>query len=219
MITKKNNTDNRIPIILLGCGGHAKSIVDAIEAKGKFKIAGFIDRDINSFSYRGYSVIGQDKDLQDIFNKGITHAFVCIGYMGNGNLRESLFSTLRTIGYKIPSIIDPSAILASDVQIGIGTYIGKNVVINSDAQIGNMCIINTATVIEHDCKIDNFTHVAVGCILCGNVTVGTACLIGANSTIIQEREIKDNCIIGAGSVITKNIESNSLVIGRCIRKK
>lgn len=198
-------------IILLGCGGHAKSVVDAIESDGKYTIVGFVDKESNNFSYRGYSVIGQDDDLEDFFKQGITRVFVCVGYMGKGKTREELFAKLRHIGYEFPVIIDPTATLAADAVVGEGSFIGKNVVINANAEIGSMCIINTAAVVEHDCLIGDFTHIAVGSVLCGGVTVGQSCLIGANATVIQGREIGDNCIIGAGVVVRKNVECGAMV--------
>jgi acetyltransferase-like isoleucine patch superfamily enzyme len=46
-----------------------------------------------------------------------------------------------------------------------------------------------------------------------NTFVGKRCFIGANAIIMPGIIIGDEVIIGAGSVVTKNIESNSIAVG------
>lgn len=204
-------------IILLGCGGHAKSVVDAIESKGEYEIAGFLDN--KEFCYRGYDVIGADEAAEKLFKDGVQYAFISIGYMGNGRLRERLYAYVKDIGFELPVIVDSSAVIASDVQIGEGTFIGKNSVINANAKIGKLAIVNTGAIIEHDCKVGEFSHISVGAVLCGNVVVGDSCFIGAGTTAIQGIDVADNVIVGAGSVILKNIEKNSMSYGLIKSKK
>lgn len=51
-------------IILIGAGGHARSVVDTIEKQGHFEIAGFVDaEEIGQKVYRSYTCLGQDEDL------------------------------------------------------------------------------------------------------------------------------------------------------------
>lgn len=201
-------------IVLIGCGGHAKSIVDSIEAQGMYEIAGFIAEELNSdFEYRGYKIIGTDADLAALFNRGIKNAFVCIGYMGKGNVRQKLYNTLKQIGYSIPVVIDPTAILAKDVWIEEGTFVGKRAVVNSGASVGKMVIINTGAIVEHDCKIDDYTHIAVNATICGAAHIGQSCLIGAGATVIQEVKIGNKVILGAGSVASRKVEDEHIAVG------
>ena len=108
-------------IILIGAGGHAKSVVDTIERNGIFEIAGFLDKDeVGRKVYRTYQIIGHDEELPDLFQDGIRYAFVCVGFMGNSDVRKRLYDTLKSIGYKLPVIVDDSAVVAADVRIGEG---------------------------------------------------------------------------------------------------
>ena len=201
-------------IILLGRGGHAKSVVDVIEASGNYTIIGFIDKaEERNFEYRGYSIIGCDADLLKFYKAGIHHAFVCIGFLGQGNIRDLLYDRLKQIGYHLPVLTDPTAVLASDVQVGEGSFIGKRDEINSGAAIGKMAIINTSAVVEHDSKVGGFSHISVNSTLCGEVSVGKKCFVGAGSTIVQGIKIGNNCLIGAGSVVLKDVMSGKKVYG------
>ena len=64
-------------ILLIGAGGHAKTIVDTIERLGTYEIVGFADENnIDSEVYRGYKVLGSDRDCDDLFSRGIKYAFL-----------------------------------------------------------------------------------------------------------------------------------------------
>lgn len=199
-------------IVLVGFGGHAKSIVDSIEKGNCYHIVGYTDIHFKE-EYKDYKYLGNDEVLPLYYKKGVRYAFVSIGYMGKERVRDSLYEKVKEIGFQIPTIIDSTAILANDVIVGEGTFIGKACVINSSSRVGNMCIINTGSILEHENQIGDFTHVSVNSTLCGNVSVGDHCFIGANSTIIQDVRIRSESIIGAGSIILRDILPKEKVVG------
>lgn len=206
-------------IILVGAGGHAKTVVETIERTGAYKIAGFVaPGDIGEEVYLSHKIMGNDDHLGELYNKGIRHAFVCIGFMGLPSARERLYTELKKVGFNVPIIIDPSSVVASDVTIGEGTYIGRNAIINADARIGKMCIINSAAVVEHECSIGDFSHVAVSAVICGQTAIGANVFIGANATVIQNVTIGNGSVIGTGSLVMTNIEDKTKVLGSKILK-
>lgn len=201
-------------ILLIGGGGHAKSVADSIRQAGQYRIAGYIDRpELKGKEIDGIVVIGTDDDLETFYNEGIRNAFPAIGYMGKGNIREKLYKKIKQIGYQIPAIVDSSAILAHHVKIEEGVYIGKRAVVNAGAIIGKLCIINTAAVVEHDNEIGDFSHVAVGSVLCGHVKIGKRCLVGAGATVKQETTVGDDVIIGIGTTVRHDIETGQTYYG------
>ncbi len=198
-------------LIIIGYGGHAKSVIDSVKSTNQYEIVGYTDlEDRNSLEI---AYLGKDDELGTLYEFGINHAFFGLGFMGKSLVRNKLYKRCKEIGFKFPVIADDSATIANNVQIGEGTYIGKRAVINSYTKIGRTCIINTGAIIEHENVIGDFTHVAVGATLCGNVCIASNCLIGANSTIIQGLSIGNNVIVGAGSVVTSDISDNNTVIG------
>lgn len=202
-------------IIVLGMGGHAESLVDAIESQQLYEVAGYVVNENNvSETIKKYPVIGKDEDLQKIFHSGIKNAAVGVGYLGKSDVRERLWAILKEIGYHLPVICDTSAVLAKDVKFAEGSFIGKGAIINTNVSIGKMCIINTGAIVEHDCHVDDFSHISVGTVLCGGVTVGKAAFVGANATVIQGISIGNRSIVGAGMVVRKNVEDSAIVWSR-----
>lgn len=192
-------------IIILGKGGHAKSVVDVIERQGIYEIAGYVINEEIETKDNDYPIIGKDEDLERIYQSEIHNVAIGIGFLGKSSLRKKLYEKLKKIGYEFPVICDPSAVISKKTVIQEGTFIGKGVIVNVNVHIGKMCIINTGAIVEHDCYVGNFSHIAVGTVLCGDVYVGAETLIGANATIIQGRSVGDRCIVGAGEVIRKNV--------------
>lgn len=188
-------------IILVGYGGHAESVADCIERQQKYRIVGYTDVKLRSSRYK---YLGTDDVLKNCFEQGIQNAAVGVGYMGKGMLRERLYEQLKHIGYLLPVIADPSAIVAETAEVGEGVFIGKGAVVNAGAKIGKMAIINTGALVEHGCIIGDFTHVAVAAVLCGQVKVGKAVFVGANTTVLQCMDIPSNVIVPAGETIRRN---------------
>lgn len=201
-------------ILILGGGGHAASLADILERENKYKIAGYVINESQVSCSIDYPVIGTDDELLNLYQSGIRNAVIGIGYLGKSVLREKLYEHLKEIGFSLPVICDPSAIVSEHVEIGEGTSIGKGVIINAGAEIGKMCIINTGAIIEHDCIVEDFAHISVGGVLCGSVRVGKASFVGANATVIQEKKIGKQCIIGAGTTVRKSLEDNCMVYNR-----
>ena len=160
-------------ILVIGSGGHARSLIDTLERQNNYQIAGYVVSDKDVAHGTNYPVIGTDDDLDWLFQSGIRNAIIGIGYLGKSDIRERLYVRLKNIGFIMPIVCDPSAIIAKNVIIDEGTFVGKNVVINSGTRIGKNVILNTAAIVEHDCLIDDFSHLSVGGIICGGVTVGS----------------------------------------------
>ena len=198
-------------IVIVGFGGHGKSVADMVERLNEYEIVGYTDIEENSDC--PYQYLGTDDVLQDLYLTDIKNAVIGIGFMGCGNVRQKIYDELKSIGYHLPVLVDSSAIVSSTAKIAEGTVVGKGAIVNADARVDENCIINTGAIVEHECHVHSGTHVAVGTVLCGQVAIGKNCMIGANSTVIQCLEIGNDVIVGAGSVVTQNVGDNVIVVG------
>lgn len=201
-------------ILLVGAGGHCKSVLDAIKRSSSFKVYGILDIESNiGQTILGHEICYTDNQLIDLFQQGIRNVFITVAGIGNPKLRIELFSKCKEIGFQFPIIIDTSAVVSNYSKIGKGVFIGKNAVVNADVIIGDMAIINTASVIEHDCEIGEFASISPSATLSGGVKVGAYTHVGTNVTVIEGIVIGMSSIIGAGSVVVKDIDSNCKAYG------
>ena len=188
-------------IILIGGGGHCKSVIDVIEQESKFKIAGIIDKpEFLDSKILGYSVIGSDSDLETLAKK-YKYALITVGQIKSSYPRIKLFDLANKVGFFLPSIISPSSHVSKHSKIGNGTIIMHNAIVNANATIGDNCIINTKALIEHDCLISNHCHISTNATINGGVKIESKCFIGSNVTTKNNITIKENSFIKAGSIV------------------
>lgn len=201
-------------LVLIGGGGHCKSVLDAALCMNAFKEIVITDHKISAGSkIMECKVIGNDSQLPRLYASGFTQAFIALGSIKDTKQREKIYQKASAIGFQFPNIIDPSAILSNEVILGKGIFIGKRAVVNSGSTIDDMSIINTGAIIEHDCQIGKFSHIAISASVCGGCKIGDSTFVGANTTIIQGVKIGRNCIIGAGSIVLGNVPEKNTVIG------
>jgi len=203
-------------VILLGGGGHAKCVIDAMRLEGKYSPHCILDLKKNAGKkVLGVPIAGSDADLPSYYRRGIRLCFVALGSTGDPVRRIALWKAAARAGFDFPSIIHPSAIVSVHAVIGCGVYVGPGAIINAGAVIGDGCIINSGAIIEHDCII---SHIAPGAVLSGGVTVGDRTHLGTGCAVTHGVDIGADSIIGAGSVVVRNISPRVVCVGNPAKK-
>ncbi len=186
-------------ILLIGGGGHCKSVIDVIELEDKYTIAGIIDKkELIGQDVLGYNVIGCDDDLSELF-KTYKFAVVTVGQIKSNSLKVNIFNNLKSIGYTLATIISPLAYVSKHSTIEEGTVIMHHSLVNANVKIGKNCIINTKALIEHDSVVEDNCHISTGAIVNGGVVVKENSFIGSNATTKEYIEIDG--FIKAGSIV------------------
>ena len=188
-------------IILIGGGGHCKSVIDVIEQEGKFQIIGIVDKsELLGVKVLGYPVIGNDSDLADL-SKKYRYALVTVGQIKSSSLRVKLFKLAVKIGLTMPNVISPRAYVSKHAMIGQGTVIMHDALVNANAKIGENCIINSKALIEHDAIIEDFCHIATNAVINGAAIVRQGSFLGSGVITKQSVKVKKNSFIKAGSLV------------------
>ena len=188
-------------IILIGGGGHCKSVIDVIEQEGKFQIIGIVDKpELLGVKVLGYPVIGNDSDLIGL-SKKYRYALVTAGQIKSSSLRERLFKLAVKVGLTMPNVISPRAYVSKHAMIGQGTVIMHDALVNANAKIGENCIINSKALIEHDAIIEDFCHIATNAVINGTAIVRQGSFLGSGVITKQGVKVEKNSFIKAGSLV------------------
>ena len=194
-----------IPLILIGGGGHCKSVIDIIETEGKYKIIGILDLPSKiGEKVLGYDIIGTEDNLENFIS--LTNNFlVTVGHVKDYKTRERLVEKIDSVGGNLVTIISPLSHVSRDARIGRGSVIHHFAHINAGAKIGDNCIINSFANIEHDANIGNLTHISTSVMVNGDCMIGSCVFIGSNATLRIGAKITDNVTIGACSFVNSDI--------------
>ena len=205
-------------IILIGGGGHCKSVIDVIETENKYAIVGILDsKEKLGETVLGYKIIGTDNDIDSLAKKHKNFALT-IGQIKSSEVREKIYNEVIKSNGCMPIIISPLAHISKYAKINDGTVIMHHAIVNASATIGKCCIINTKANIEHDVNIGDFCHISTGAMINGGVKIEKSCFIGSNSTINHDVSIPQNSIIGSNSTVNKTLTISGTYVG-CPAKK
>ncbi len=205
-------------IVVIGGGGHAKVLISVLKKMKEYRIVGYTDI-IDKGEILGIGYLGDDFVLGRLASKDrAEYAALGIGKTEKPDCRKRMLSGLEKLGFQLPAIISPEAVVNENVVIGEASVVFDGVVVNSGSRIGGAVILNSNSTIEHDCTIGAFTHIAPGVTLSGEVEIGENSFVGAGSTIIHGTKIAANCIVGAGSVVIRDCRLSGTYVGNPARK-
>jgi len=193
-------------LLILGCGGHARSMADVALAAGYAELL-FVDAQARP----GETLLGFP------VHKGLPErlpaTWECLPGSGDGHHRAKQMEQLDALGWPVATLISPLASIGAHSHIGRGSVVAHHAHIGPQAHIGMGCIINTAAVVEHDCQVGDYTHVSVHATLAGASRIGSFCMLGAGATVIDRVAIADDICIGAGGVVIAAITRPGTYVG------
>ena len=205
--------NSRPSVIVIGSGGHAKVVVDALLHEG-LNVIGITDADPskNGNKLLGVSIIGDDAVL-DNYNASDIELALGIGTIKANSPRKKIFSTFKSRDFNFATVIHPSAIIGNEVNIGEGAQILSGAVVHPGATIGMGAIINFGARIDHDCNIGEFAHIAPGATLSGGTKIGNGAHVGTGASIIQGITIGAHALVAAGATVVRDVNDNERVAG------
>lgn len=195
-------------ILLIGGGGHARSV---IEAMGASRFAGYAALKPAEIPLQ-VPYLGDDADMLSGAAPEDIDIHIAMGFGTGGSLALRRKIIQAYAEFYAPALIAPTALVTPASTIGPGTAVMARAIVNRSA-IGSHCVINTGAIIEHDCHLGENVFIGPGAILCGEVTVGHDVFIGAGAIIKQGVHIPDATVIGMGAVIVSSPTEAGTYVG------
>ena len=201
-------------MLIVGAKGFAKEVLEVIRQLNQLDHLVFYD-DINIETpeklFSQFPIL-RTVEQALIYFKTIDNQFT-IG-VGNPVLRKKLYDKFTVLGGQFTTTISPVATIGYyGNTIEPGCNIMSGTVITSDIVVKRGTLINLNCTIGHDSVIGEFVELSPGVHISGNCTVGNYSVFGTNASVLPKLTIGKNVIIGAGSVVTKNIPDNCVVVG------
>ena len=199
------------PLILVGGGGHCKSVLEAAESAG-YSILGVLDMPAEvGKEILSTRVIGTDDDIPAYVDKA--EFVITVGFIKNPATRIKLYNKIKEAGGKFATIIARTAYVSKYATVGEGTVVMHHAFVNAGAKVGNNVILNTFTNLEHDAVIGDQCHISTGTMVNGDCKVGDRCFIGSQSVLANGISVGDDIIVGAGSLVRKSIKEKGIYSG------
>lgn len=199
------------PLVLVGGGGHCKSVIEAAESAG-YSILGVLDmpEEVGK-TILSTKVIGTDDDIPAYVDKA--EFVITVGFIKNPTTRIKLYDKVKEAGGKLATVIASTARVSKYAEVGEGTVVLHQAFVNADAKVGCNVILNNFVNIEHDAVIGDQCHISTGAMVNGECIVGERCFIGSQSVLANCITVGDDIIVGAGSFVRKSISDKGIYSG------
>lgn len=186
------------PLLLIGCGGHARSLIDVVESSSLWHVVGLVGLPEQvGEKVLGYPVVGSDHDLPSL-RQQCDHALLAVGQIGLSNQRQQLVVRLMQCDFVLPVVISGLAHVSRHARLGLGTSVGHGAVVNAGVRVGDHCILNSNCLIEHDAVIGDYCHISTGTLVNGGVKIGHSSFIGSGVVLREGLDLPPQTLISAG---------------------
>jgi len=214
-VVKYVDANRNTRCVILGGGGHASVVIDALLAVRQVCPYTVLDRDPRRWGKEllGVLIRGGDDVLPELVQQGVSCFVVGLGGIGDNGPRQRLFELGLTYGLRPITVLHPAAVCSPWAQVGAGALILAGAVVNAGAVLGDNVIVNTGAIVEHGCVVGDHVHVATGAKVTSAVRIGHGAHVGAGATIRQGLSIGDGAVVGAGAVVVQDVAPWTVVVG------
>ena len=173
--------------LILGSGGHGRSVADAVRAQGDV-VVGFLDDSRPAAELvAGVPVLGplclawDVKTLQCLAGASSPDRFVVA--LGNPALRQRWQQVLEAAGAPVGVVVHPCACVSPSAQLDPGCVVLAGAVVNADARLERGVLVNSGAVVDHDAICADYSQLGVNAAMAGGARLGPLASLAAGEVL------------------------------------
>jgi sugar O-acyltransferase (sialic acid O-acetyltransferase NeuD family) len=200
-------------LAIYGSGGLGREVLDCAQV-------------LNSISPRWERIIFVDDVNPNMTVNGITTAtfddihtsnspencefFIAIGEPG---VRKALAKKTTECGYRLTTIIHPSAVVSENAHIEAGVFVGPLAYVSCNTHIEENVYLQPHVLIGHDAIVRAHSVISPMASLAGHCQVGEASYVGMGATVKEKTVIGSRVIVGMGSAVFRDLPDDVVAFG------
>jgi sugar O-acyltransferase (sialic acid O-acetyltransferase NeuD family) len=207
-------------LVLVGGGGHASDVLQAIEAindvRPTYRVLGLVDDatpDPRRFRGRGVAHLGPISELARLDGAYV----LCVGWP---QVRRALWERAASLGATAAGpIVAPSADVGAGVELGEGSVVLGNAHLSPLVRLGAHSLVSYTASVGHDSAFGDLASIMPGANISGDVHGGHEVLVGTGASVLEGRRLGDRARVGAGAVVVDDVPDDATVLGVPARLK
>ena len=197
-------------LVVVGAGGHATVVVDALIATGR--APSFIlddDPAKRGALVGGVAVRGP---LADVTPPEFRRYWLVVA-IAKSDLRRQLVDLLLGHAATLCGVRHPSAIVSPQAVIDPTAQIMAGVIVNAGAKLKAHAVLNTGCIVEHDAVVSEFAHVGPGAVLAGAVVLEEGAFAATGAKVCPFVRLGAWSTLGAGAVALRDVPAGAVMAG------
>lgn len=184
------------PLVIVGAGGHGRSVLELVRLLGEHTPAGFLDDTLPAGTVvMGLPVWGPTALLAELATRGVHAVHLAIGHNAT---RESLSAGARAAGLNLATLIHPRACVSPSATLGAGCAVMALAVVGTEAVLGDGVIVNVGAVVDHHARVGNHGHLGANATMAGGTSIGVRAWLQTGSAIGYHVHLGDDAVMPAG---------------------
>ncbi|RLS76106.1 MAG: acetyltransferase [Planctomycetota bacterium] len=200
--------------LIVGAGGFGREVyswtLGQLHAAGTNPRVGFLDDDatvLDKFPELKRLWVGRISDYEPQSGDRLLMA------IGDPSAKLAVAEQLTARGGRFVSYIHPTAVLASDVQVGVGVIICPSVVICCNVRLGDFVLMNVGALAGHDSMIGDGCTLSPHADVTGQVVLERGVFLGCRAVILPKIHVGEFSRVGAGSVVISQVKPRVTMMG------
>lgn len=194
-------------LLIVGAGGHGRSIAEAARMSGRYELAGFVDDSLApSSQVMGVPVLGPGGLLAEYRDQ----ANMAVAAIGNNRVREAFHARLYAAGFALATIVHPGAIVSPSATIAPGCAIMAGAIVGTEAWLGEGAIVNCGAVVDHHCRVEDFGHLGVNACMAGGSVLGRGAWMQAGAVLGYGVRIGAGLVLEPGQAVSEIRSRNAI---------
>jgi len=182
-------------VIVIGAGGHGRSVAEAILLLRQDELVGFVDDGAEpNAKVWTYPILGRTDSLHAV--RALADAVVVA--IGNNAVREKLHAQVREAGFELLTVIHPTAFVSPTAILGAGCAVMAGAVVGTEAELGEGAIVNCGATVDHHCRVEAFGHLGVNACMAGGSVLGHRAWMQAGSALGYGVQVEAGAVLAPG---------------------
>jgi len=181
------------PILVYGSQEFGRVVRRLVEDCGR-TFQGFVDD-----WHTGEDVLGRFDAVIEKYRPDRFEFVIAVGYK-NLTARWGVYQRVLVAGYRVATLIHPSAYVARSASILDGAMVMAAAAVDVAATLRELAVLWPGAVISHDSEIGENCFVSPNATVCGHCRVGRDSFIGAGAVIVDHVKVPGGAFVKAGSV-------------------
>jgi sugar O-acyltransferase (sialic acid O-acetyltransferase NeuD family) len=200
-------------VVIIGAGGQAKIIADALLLSDDAEPVGFLDDHQRGVGFMGLPILGAVDELPDLVDAhGIDAGIVSIGdNYRRGQIVDAIEAAIS--GFPWANAIHPMTAIGAGCEVGHGVHMMAGAVVNPASTVGDHVHIDTRASLDHDSSIGRCASLGPTSATGGGCTIGAYVAVSIGAVVLHGRSVGDHSVIGAGATVTADIPAGVVAFG------